>query len=82
MNLVIIGEASARLLKDHAGFLDARPDLPWKDMKGMRNRIAHGYFEIDLDMVWETVRSALPELLARLPAIRDDAATIRPNCHG
>lgn len=36
----------------------------------MRNRIAHGYFDINLDVVWETVQTALPELLERLPAIR------------
>jgi uncharacterized protein with HEPN domain len=35
----------------------------------MRNRIAHGYFEINLDMVWKTVQTALPELLKNLPAI-------------
>ena len=39
----------------------------------MRNRIAHGYFDINLDVVWETVRTALPELLKRLPAIRQAA---------
>jgi uncharacterized protein with HEPN domain len=59
-------------------FLEAHADAPWKNMKGMRNRIAHGSFEINLDVVWETVQSALPELLARLPAIRDTAA-IKPN---
>jgi uncharacterized protein with HEPN domain len=74
MNLVIIGEAATKLLQDRSDFLDAHPDVPWKNMKGMRNRIAHGYFEINLDLVWETVQSALPELLVRLPAIRDAAA--------
>ena len=39
----------------------------------MRNRIAHGYFDIDLDVVWETVQTALPQLLERLPAICEDA---------
>ncbi len=42
-------------------------------MKGMRNRVAHGYFDINLDMVWATVQTALPQLLERLPAIREDA---------
>lgn len=74
MNLVIIGEAATNLLKYHTDFLDAHPDVPWKNMKGMRNRIAHGYFEINLAVVWETVQSALPELVARLPAVRDEAA--------
>ena len=37
----------------------------------MRNRIAHGYFEINLETVWETVQSALPDRLNQLLAIRD-----------
>jgi len=36
----------------------------------MRNRIAHGYFEINLDVVWDTVQTALPQLLKQLSAIR------------
>lgn len=36
-------------------------------MRGMRNRIAHGHFDINLDVVWDTVQNALPELLAKLP---------------
>jgi uncharacterized protein with HEPN domain len=35
----------------------------------MRNRIAHGYFDINLDVVWDTVQSALPDLIERLSAI-------------
>ena len=70
LNLIIIGEAATKLLKDYNPFLDQYPDMPWRSMRGMRNRIAHGYFEIDLDVVWETVKAALPQLLERLPAIR------------
>jgi uncharacterized protein with HEPN domain len=73
LNLVIIGEAATKLLKDYGEFLDQHPDVPWRSMKGMRNRIAHGYFDIDLDVVWETVQTALPQLIERLPAIREDA---------
>lgn len=69
LNLVIIGEAATKLLQTHADFLDNYPDVPWKSMKGMRNRIAHGYFEINLGIVWETARTALPQLVARLPEI-------------
>ncbi len=39
----------------------------------MRNRIAHGYFEINLDVVWDTVQTALPQLLAVLAALPRDA---------
>ncbi len=73
LNLVILGEAATKALKDHAAFLDKHPGVPWRNMKGMRNRVAHGYFSIDLEVVWETVQTALPELLDKLPAIRVDA---------
>ncbi len=73
LNLVIIGEAATKLLKDYGKFLDRHPVVPWRSMKGMRNRIAHGYFDINLDVVWETVQTALPQLLERLPAIRENA---------
>lgn len=73
LNLIIIGEAATRLLQNHAAFVERYPQLPWRSMKGMRNRIAHGYFDINLDMVRETVQTALPELLAQLPIKRDAA---------
>lgn len=73
LNIVIIGEAATKLLQNYGEFLEQHPDLPWRSMKGMRNRVAHGYFDINLDMVWETVQTALPQLLERLPAIREDA---------
>lgn len=73
LNIVIIGETATKLLKDHETFLDQHPDVPWRNMKGMRNRIAHGYFDINLDVVWDTVQTALPQLLERLPAILEDA---------
>jgi uncharacterized protein with HEPN domain len=73
LEIVVIGEASTRLLKEHAGFAGRHPEVPWTDMKGMRNRIAHGYFEIDLGLVWSSVTVHLPELVARLPGIQGDA---------
>ena len=73
LNVVIIGEVATKLLKDHEAFLDRHSDVPWRSMKGMRNRVAHGYFDINLDVVWETVQTALPLLLERLPNIRAEA---------
>lgn len=74
LNLLVIGEVAARLARDHEAFLQSHPDIPWRSMKGMRNRIAHGYFEIDFEVVWDTALTALPELVCRLPAIRAAAA--------
>jgi len=70
LNLILIGEEATRILKDHENFANQHPSVPWRSMKGMRNRIAHGYFEINLDVVWETVQSALPELIKQLPTVR------------
>jgi uncharacterized protein with HEPN domain len=68
MNLVIIGEIATKLLREYSEFTTANPQIPWTNMKGMRNRIAHGYFEIDLDVVWDTMQTALPELREQLIA--------------
>jgi uncharacterized protein with HEPN domain len=49
MSLIIIGEAAARIADRFPDFAASQPDLPWHAMRGMRNRIAHGYFELDLN---------------------------------
>ena len=68
MSLVIVGEAATKVMDHYAGFAEQHPNVPWRSMRGMRNRIAHGYFDINLDVVWDTVQTALPELLKQLPA--------------
>lgn len=73
MSLIIIGEAATKVMDSYAEFTQAHAQVPWRSMRGMRNRIAHGYFDINLDVVWETVQAALPELLKQLPAVRRDA---------
>jgi uncharacterized protein with HEPN domain len=68
MSLIIIGEAATKIMDRHPEFTVGNPQVPWRSMRGMRNRIAHGYFDINLEVVWDTVQSALPELLKVLPA--------------
>ena len=63
-----VGEAAARIASDHKDFAAAPPEIPWTQMRGMRNRMAHGYFDIDFNIVWDTVRSSLPDLEARVAA--------------
>ncbi len=72
MNLIIIGEAATKVMDGYADFTQAHPEIPWRNMRGMRNRIAHGYFDINLDVVWDTVQTALPELLNQLSTVRQD----------
>ena len=67
MNIIVIGENSAKLLELHCAELAAGyADIPWKAMRGMRHRMAHGYEETDFEMVWDTVKTYLPELIASL----------------
>ncbi|MDY0011365.1 MAG: DUF86 domain-containing protein [Rhodocyclaceae bacterium] len=73
MSLIIIGEAATKVMDGFAEFTLAHVEVPWRSMRGMRNRIAHGYFDINLDVVWDTVQTALPELLKQLPAVCKDA---------
>lgn len=66
MSLMIVGEAASRVVADHPEFAEVTPDIPWRGMRGMRNRIAHGYFDIDLHVVWQTVQTELPRLIKGL----------------
>jgi len=66
MNLIIIGEAAARISEKFPIFVEQTTTVPWRQMRGMRNRIAHGYFDINLDIVWATVQTALPALIGQL----------------
>lgn len=70
MSFIIIGEAATKVMDGYAQFALAHPEVPWRNM---RNRMAHGYFDINLDVVWETVQQWLPALLQQLPGVRLDA---------
>ncbi|MBA5689966.1 HepT-like ribonuclease domain-containing protein [Rugamonas apoptosis] len=73
MSVIILGEAATKVMDGYAEFSKAHPEVQWRGMRGMRNRIAHGYFDINLEVVWDTVQMALPALLTLLPALRQDA---------
>lgn len=64
----VVGEAAAKL-SDPARI--AAPDIPWSAIVSMRNRLIHGYFDIDPDIVWVTAAVELPSLLPKLRAMRD-----------
>ena len=70
MSIIIIGEAATKVMDGYTEFTQSHPEVPWRNM---RNRMAHGYFDINLDVVWETVQEWLPELLKQLPAVRQNA---------
>jgi uncharacterized protein with HEPN domain len=56
----IIGEAAARVSNETRA---AHPEVPWPEVIGMRHRLVHGYFEVDLKKVWDTLHRDLPVLI-------------------
>ncbi len=61
--LETIGEAASRISDT---FRSAHPEIPWREIIGMRNRLIHAYFEVDIDKVWETIQDDLPPLIDHL----------------
>jgi uncharacterized protein with HEPN domain len=51
-------------------------DVPWEDMIGMRNKVIHGYFGVDVEVIWKTVHEDLPPLQARITKILEDLIKI------
>lgn len=68
-NLEIIGEACNNVVKHDLAFAQQHPQVPWGFAYEMRNALAHGYFTVDLDIVWATVNADLPMLRAQLDAL-------------
>ena len=59
----IVGEAAGKV---SPAFREAHPELPWAEMGGLRNRLAHAYFDVDLDVLLDIVATDLPPLIARV----------------
>ena len=61
--LEIVGEAAGRIPID---FRDSHPEIPWFGVVGLRNRLIHGYDEVDYDIVWQILTEDIPSLITRL----------------
>ena len=58
--LAVVGEATKRIPTE---ILNQYPEIPWRDVAGMRDNSAHGYFGLDLKIVWDTLRNDLPPII-------------------
>ena len=61
--LEIIGEAAKRVSEE---LWQQYPEIPWKQIAGTRDRLIHGYFDVDLDIIWSIIADDLPILIADL----------------
>jgi uncharacterized protein with HEPN domain len=59
----VIGEAASRVSAETRA---RNPEVPWRQIIGMRHRVVHGYLEVDLEIVWQVISDDLPELIAVL----------------
>lgn len=71
-NLEIIGEASHNIEQHYPEFAAEHPELPLAFAYQMRNAVAHGYFKVDLEIVWNTIQNDLPGLYERIERILGD----------
>jgi len=71
-NLTVIGEA-ARHVPDEV--VATHPDLPWSEMRDMRNIVVHEYFGVDPAIIWRTIREDLPPLVPQLESLLRDRKT-------
>ncbi len=68
-SIQIIGEAANKVRTADPEFAAQHPQVPWAVMYGMRNRVIHDYFEVDLAVVWQTIQQDLPELRNQMLAL-------------
>lgn len=67
--LEIVGEAAGRVSVD---LVRVHPEIPWREITGMRHKLIHDYFFVDLDIVWRTATANLPEIAPLLRSIASE----------
>lgn len=68
-NIEILGEAAKNIESRDPDFTEKYTDIPWSDIYLMRNRVSHGYFCVDLEIIWKTIENDLPVLEQQLKKI-------------
>jgi uncharacterized protein with HEPN domain len=76
-NIEIIGEAVNHINRAAPEFVAQHPELPWQQMRDMRNVVIHAYFAVDLEIVWKTVKEDLPRLKEQVDHLQSESRTSR-----
>ena len=69
-NFEVIGEASRNIDKHFPEFREKHAEVPWTSAYEMRNALSHGYFKVDLEIVWQTIHNNLPEFSAQVRMLK------------
>jgi uncharacterized protein with HEPN domain len=73
-NIEIIGEAANNIRKHEPDFARQHDEVPWEVLYAMRNRVSHGYFRVDLEIIWKTIQNDLAELYAQVKNLMRQAS--------
>jgi uncharacterized protein with HEPN domain len=68
-NFEVVGEACNNVAKQFPRYAESHPEIPWRFAYEMRNVLAHGYFKIDLEILWRTIHRDLPTLHRQVAAL-------------
>jgi uncharacterized protein with HEPN domain len=71
-NFIVIGEAARHIPDD---IVTRRAELPWAEMRGLRNVVTHPYFAVSLDILWQTVTTDLPPLAPSIQSLIDEVTS-------
>jgi uncharacterized protein with HEPN domain len=64
--ITVLGEAAGKI---STGFATSHPDIPWPDITGIRHKLVHDYFTVDIDVVWDTATVSAPNLRPIVEAV-------------
>lgn len=70
-NFEVIGEAARNIERHAPDFACAHPEVPWGDAYLLRNHVTHGYYKVDLEILWRTVHADLPEMRQQVAELRN-----------
>jgi uncharacterized protein with HEPN domain len=67
--IAVVGEAANRIQRMAPEFQGAHPQLPWNQMRGIRNKVIHDYFDVAWEVVWDTIQTDFPPLLLQIRSL-------------
>lgn len=68
-SLEVIGEAARQMPR---GFKSEHPEIPWREVASLRNVIAHEYFGLDNEIIWDVVQSRIPDLIEKFQGLKTE----------